>query len=132
MIGEARTPSLDDGRQQVVDTRATAGPDGRTYAAPFADVWDRLEAEIGARRSWQLVHADEERGLFTVVCRTIVPPGIDDLSIWVRLDENGLTRVDVRSSARGGRRDFGANQRRVASLIRALDAGLGPGNRVRR
>lgn len=132
MIGEAPTPSLNDDRQQVSDTRASAGPEGRTYAAPFAAVWDCLEAEIGARRNWQLVHADEERGLFTVICRTLIPPGTDDLSVWVRLDEFGLTRVDVRSSSRGSRRDFGANQRRVTSLIRSLDASLGPGNRVRR
>ena len=132
MNPQAHTPPLDGHRQQVADTRATAGPGGRTYAAPFANVWDRLEAEIGARRGWTLVHADEERGLFTVVCRNLVPPGTDDLSVWVRLDEFGLTRVDMRSSARGGRRDFGTNQRRVASLIRALDKALGPGHRVRR
>ena len=78
------------------------------------------------------MHADEERGLFTIVCRCLVPPGTHDLSVWVGLDEDGLTKVDMRSSARGGRRDFGANPRRVASLIRALDAGLGPGSRVRR
>ncbi len=132
MIGESRTSLTDSGRPPVIDTRTPAGPEGWTYAAPFAAVWDLLDAEIRARRNWELVHADEERGLFTVVCRCLIPPGTDDLSIWVCLDDDGLPRVDVRSSARGGRRDFGANQRRVASLIRALDEGLGTGSRVRR
>jgi hypothetical protein len=132
MIGESQTSLPDGGRPQVIDTRTPAGPDGRTYAAPFAAVWDLLDAEIRARRNWELVHADEERGLFTIVCRCLMPPGTDDLSVWVCLDEDGLTRVDVRSSARGGRRDFGANQRRVNSIIRALDEGLGTGNRIRR
>lgn len=124
--------SPDSGRPQVVDTRVSAGPEGRTYAAPFAVVWDLFDAEIRARRNWELVHADEERGLFTVVCRSLVPPGTDDLSVWVCLDEFGLTRVDARSSARGGGRDFGANERRITAIFRTLDARLGTGNRVRR
>ena len=101
-----------------------------TYSAPFADVWDLLDDEIPILAGCDLT--DEERGLFTVVCRNFVPPGTDDLSIWVCLDENGLTRVDVRSSARSGRRDFGANQRRVTAIFRALDEGLGTGCQVRR
>lgn len=132
MIEESRTGSPDSGRPHVVDTRKPFGPEGRTYAAPFAAVWDLLDAEIRGRRNWELVHADEERGLFTVACRCFMPPGTDDLSVWVCLDEDGLTRVDLRSSARGGRRDFGANQRRVHSIIQALDEALGTGNRVRR
>ncbi len=132
MIEESHARSTDDGRPQVVDTREPSGPDGRTYAAPFADVWDLIDSEIRARRSWELVHADEERGLFTIVCRCLVPPGTHDFSVWVCLDEDGLTRVDMRSSARGGHRDFGANQRRIASLVRALDKGLGTRSRVRR
>ena len=132
MNAESTTNSQDTGRPPVVDTRAPTGPEGMTYAAPFANVWDLLDDEITVRRNWDLIHADEERGLFTVVCRNFVPPGTDDLSIWVCLDENGLTRVDVRSSARSGRRDFGANQRRVAAIFRALDEGLGSGSQVRR
>jgi len=132
LTGQTRTQSSEGGRPQVVDTRASGGPAGRTYAAPFAGVWDLLDTAIREHRKWTLVHSDEERGLFTVVCRNLVPPGTDDLSIWVRLDEFGLTRVDIRSSARADRRDFGANQRRVAHLLRTLDEGLGPGNRIRR
>lgn len=132
MTGQARIQPSEGGRPQVVDTRASAGPAGRTYAAPFAGVWDLLDTTIRGRRKWTLVHSDEERGLFTVVCRNLIPPGTDDLSIWVRLDEFGLTRVDIRSSARRERRDFGANQRRVAHLLRVLDEGLGPGSRIRR
>jgi hypothetical protein len=132
MNAESTTNSQDTGRPPVVDTRVSTGPDGMTYAAPFADVWDLIDAEIRARRNWDLVHADEERGLFTVVCRSLIPPSTDDLSVWVCLDEFGLTRVDVRSSARSGRRDFGANQRRVTAIFRALDEGLGTGSQVRR
>jgi hypothetical protein len=114
----------------VADTRRPDGPVGRTYAAPFAHVWDALLAEIRRRKRWTLVHADEGLGLLTVICRRLLPRGLDDLTVWVSLDENGLTRVDLRSMARSGRSDFGANERRVRDLTKQLDRALGPRARV--
>ena len=117
-------------RRELVDTRGATGPDGRTYAIPFADVWDAVAARVAAQRGWELVHADEERGLFTIVCRSRLRRSVDDLSIWVRLDEDGLTRLDVRAGSREGRQTPGANRKRVTELLQALDDALGPGARV--
>lgn len=114
-----------------VDTRSPGGPPGRTYSVAFARVWDVLVEEIGSRRGWTLVHADEELGLLTATCRPVLPRGLDDLTVWVRLDDNGLTRVDMRSAPRSGRRDFGSNSRRVRELADRLDQVLGGAARVR-
>lgn len=118
------------GRRELVDTRAPDGPEGRTYTVPFARVWDAATADIRGRRGWEIVHADEERGLLTVVCRSRLRRSSDDLSVWVRLDEYGLTRVDARAGSREGRLSPGANRRRVVELLAALDETLGPGTRV--
>ena len=103
----------------------------RTYTAPFAVVWDAVAAEVASRRGWELVHADEDRGLFTVTCRSRLRRTAEDLSIWVRLDEYGLTRLDVRSDHRAGRLDALAARRRVRELLEAVDGTLGPGARIR-
>jgi hypothetical protein len=122
--------SAEAARRELVDTRAPGGPEGRTYTVPFADVWDAATADIQARRGWEIVHADEERGLLTVVCRSRLRRSSDDLSVWVHLDEYGLTRVDARAGSREGRLSPGANRRRVLELLESLDEALGPGARV--
>ena len=114
----------------IVDTRSPTGPDGRVYAVPFARVWDRLLAEVSARARWDLVHRDEDLGLITVACRGMIRGRADDLTIWVGLDANGLTRVDVRSESRS-RRSFVAGERRVRDLLARLDRSLGADARVR-
>lgn len=43
----------------------------------------------------------------------------DDVSLRVRAD-GGVTTVDVRSKARDGRADFGANAQRIADLLAAI------------
>lgn len=118
------------GRRELVDTRAPGGPEGRIYTVPFAAVWDAVAADIESRRGWEIVHADEERGLLTVVCRSRLRRSSDDLSVWVCLDEYGLTRVDARAGSREGRLSPGANRRRVEGLLEALDEVLGPGARI--
>jgi uncharacterized protein (DUF1499 family) len=93
-------------------------------------VWDVVTADIRGRRGWEIIHADEERGLLTVVCRSRLRRTSDDLSVWVHLDEYGLTRVDARAGSREGRLSPGANQRRILELLESLDEALGPGTRV--
>ena len=132
MSGQSHSGSQDTDRPTPIDTRAPTGPDGRTYAVAFAAVWDAVAAEIDAQRGWELVHADEERGLFTVVCRSRLRRSTDDLSVWVRLDEYGLTRLDVRVGSRQGRPSPVSNERRIDALLRAVDQTLGPGARVLR
>lgn len=116
--------------ENVADTRTPAGPPGRLYAAPFAEVWDSLLDQIHGRRGWKLIHADEELGLMTVMCTTPVFRFRDDLTIWISLDENGLTRVEARSESRVGRGDFGVNRRRIDRMLALLDRSVGPAVRL--
>ncbi|MGH7541053.1 MAG: hypothetical protein ACRELC_08650, partial [Gemmatimonadota bacterium] len=69
--------------EKAADTRAPDGPEGRLYAAPFARVWDEIVGEIARHRRWSLQHKDEELGIITVACRSLVFRFVDDLSIWV-------------------------------------------------
>ncbi len=112
--------------ENVADTRTPGGPDFRLYAAPFAGVWDSLLDQVHQRRGWKLVHADEELGLMTVICAAPVLRLRDDLTIWVSLDENGLTRVEARSESRVGKGDLGVNRRRIERLLQRLDGTVGP------
>ncbi|MFQ5690613.1 MAG: DUF1499 domain-containing protein [Gemmatimonadota bacterium] len=116
--------------ENAADTRAANGPDGRIYTAPFARTWDALRRDVAARRGWSLAHADEDLGMLTVRCRSPVFRFVDDLTIWVILDENGLTRVEARSCSRTGRGDFGVNRRRIVRLLQRLDRRLGQGARI--
>jgi len=112
-----------------VDTRSPGGPEGRLYTASFADVWDRVLEEVRMQARWNLVHHDEDLGLITVRCRGFLNAGASLLTIWVSLDDNGLTRLDLRSVPET-RRDLGAGERRVRGLLDRLDRALGPGARV--
>ena len=76
-------------------------------------------------------HRDEELGIITVSCRTFLFRFVDDLTIWVSLDEDGLTRVDALSRSRIGTRDLGANSRRITRLMTDLDDAVGSANRLR-
>jgi len=114
----------------MADTRQAGVPEPRLYEVPFAGVWDELLALIERRRGWSLVHKDEELGLISVACTTLVARFVDDVTIWVALDSNGLTRVDALSRARRGTGDWGVNRRRIVRLLRSLDNALGPSARL--
>ncbi len=101
------------------------------YAAPFAQVWDAILQQVASRRGWVLAHKDEEMGIITVRCRTPVFRFVDDLTIWVALDENGQTLVDALSRSRVGKGDLGVNGRRIRRVLSTLDQALGPNARLR-
>lgn len=108
------------------DTRRPDGPASRLYGTPFAHVWDELLRYVRRRRSWQLALRDEDLGMISVRCVVPVVGFVDDLTVWVRLDANGLTRVDARSRARRRDFDLGINRRRISRMLRSLDRTLGP------
>jgi len=112
------------------DTRELEGPSGRVYTVPFAQAWDEVRGLIERRPRWTLRHSDEDIGMISVVCRTPVFRFTDDLTIWVALDDDGLTRVDALSRSRVGKGDLGVNRRRIERLLRRLDGALGPENRL--
>lgn len=117
--------------QNVADTRERGGPAARLYSASFARVWDGLLEQVARHPRWELAHQDEELGMLTVCCRTPVFRFMDDCSIWVELDEDGLTRVEVRSASCVGKADLGVNRRRIVRLLGRLDRNVGPEARLR-
>lgn len=100
---------------------------GRTYSVPFARVWDEIVAMIQSNKRWKLISAHEGRGSIRAEASTLVFRFVDDVWFRVKLDENALTRVDMRSASRVGNADLGTNARRIDRFLRRLDRRLGVG-----
>ena len=98
---------------------------GRTYSVPFAKVWDEIVGMIVSNKRWQLIRAHEGEGSIRAEARTLVFRFVDDVWFRVKLDENALTRVDMRSASRIGNADLGTNARRIHRFLRKLDRKLG-------
>lgn len=98
---------------------------GRTYLIPFARVWDETVALIRALPRWELVSADERRGLIRAQARRRLLRFADDVTIWMSLDHNALTRVDMRLASRVAGANLGTQARRIARFLRRLDQRLG-------
>lgn len=64
--------------------------------------------------------AGRREGRIEVVVRTPIMGFRDDVVIRIRPDPDGA-RIDIRSTSRYGRHDFGTNAARVASLSEAID-----------
>jgi uncharacterized protein (DUF1499 family) len=98
---------------------------GRTYMVPFATVWDEIILMIKENSRWNLVRANEDKGMIGFEATVPVFHLIDDVRIKVKLDQNALTRVDMWSHSRVGKGDLGANTRRISRFFRDLDRRLG-------
>lgn len=112
------------------DAQTVAGsPDarlrGRTYHIPFARVWDTAVGLANEMPRWTVLTTDEDRGLIQAEARTLIFKWVDDVTIRIRLDDNALTRVDLRSASRRGVGDLGTNVRRIARFLQRLDQRLG-------
>ncbi len=105
------------------DSRLT----GRTYAIPYDHVWSACLEIVEQSRGWTLLQANDLDGFIRVRCQSLVFKFMDDLEVRVRLDQNAMTRVDLKSRSRKGRLDFGVNTRRIGRFIRRLDRRLGAG-----
>ena len=101
---------------------------GRTYAIPFEEVWRACMKFVAERGRWSLLQADDLAGFIRVRCTTLVFRFEDNLEIRVGLDENALTRVDVRAGSKRSRTDLGMNARRVGRFFKNLDGLLGAGH----
>ncbi|WP_419167305.1 DUF1499 domain-containing protein [Candidatus Palauibacter sp.] len=128
--GRAESTGAGEVSGTSADTRRPDGPEPRLYQAPFACVWDELLRYVRRRPSWKLVLSDEDLGLISVRCVNPVLRFVDDLTVWVALDGNGLTRVDALSRARRRDFDLGANRRRIRRMLLWLDRALGPAARL--
>ena len=94
---------------------------GRTYAIPFEKVWRTCMKFVAESGRWRLLQADDLVGFIRVRCTTWVFRREDLLEIRVGLDENALTRVDVRAGSKRGRMDLGMNVRRIGRFFSKLD-----------
>jgi uncharacterized protein (DUF1499 family) len=74
---------------------------------------------------WRVILTDEDRGIIQAEARTRVFKFTDDVTIRLRLDDNALTRIDMRSASRRGFNDLGTNARRIARFLERLDQRLG-------
>lgn len=104
-----------------------ASPDprlrGRTYAVPFARVWEAALAEAAAR-GWTVLEARPVQGEIHAEARTRVWKFTDDVWVRVSLDAQAQTRLDMVSASRVGRADLGTNARRIARFLHSLDRRL--------
>jgi len=99
-----------------------------TDASPQG-AYDAAMAAI-AKRRWQVINtrAPQARqqgqpardGYIEAVARTLIMGFRDDVAVRIRADGDGA-RVDVRSSSRYGRHDFGTNAARVRTLLSDID-----------
>jgi uncharacterized protein (DUF1499 family) len=99
-----------------------------TDATPQAAYDAAMEAI--AKRRWLVIttRAPQARqqgqpardGYIEAVARTLIMGFRDDVAVRIRADGDGA-RVDVRSSSRYGRHDFGTNAARVRALITDID-----------
>lgn len=93
-----------------------------TFDAPPEEIF-RVLMSLVKRHKWLVVDAVPPRenrdGRIEAVARSL-PFGLrDDLVIRVRRTATG-TRVDMRSTARSGERDFGSNARRISQIFAEL------------
>lgn len=105
---------------------------GRTYAVPFARVWDAALHIAGTTRGWTVVSSDPRAGEIVAEARTRLWKFTDDVWVRMSLDEDGQTRVDMTSASRTGSADLGTNARRIARFLHALDTRLQSGGNVNR
>ncbi len=92
----------------------------QTFDAAMTVMTKRKLAPVDAR----VPQAGRREGRIEVVFRTPIMGFRDDVVIRIRPDPDGA-RVDIRSTSRYGRHDFGTNAARIASLSEAIDEAVG-------
>ena len=85
--------------------------------------------QVITKRKWVIVHlrsplAGRRDGRIEAVARTPILGFRDDVVVRVRADPDGA-RVDIRSTSRYGRHDFGTNAARIVALAEAIDEAVG-------
>jgi uncharacterized protein (DUF1499 family) len=97
------------------------------YDAPAATAY-KVALAVVTNRKWAIIDtqppASGRPGLIEAVARTLIMGFRDDVVVRVSAVGAG-SRIDVRSASRYGTHDFGANARRVTSLLSELDDALG-------
>jgi uncharacterized protein (DUF1499 family) len=91
----------------------------QTFDAVMTVMTKRKLRPVDAR----VPQAGRREGRIEVVFRTPIMGFRDDVVIRIRPDTDGA-RVDIRSTSRYGRHDFGTNAARIASLSEAIDEAI--------
>lgn len=98
---------------------------GRTYAIPFARVWDAAKALAdGGLRGWSMVSNDDREGVIEAVSLTWLRRKPDQVTVTIRLDENAQTRVDLRCVRAEGASARRRHPRLIDGFLDALDRKL--------
>lgn len=116
----------EEGNPTAYEAYRFAGVQQRAYpdivparlALPPVSAFDKALALVRAR-GWAIVAADRSAGVIDAYDRSFWFGFTDDIAIRITPDGEG-SRVDMRSSARQGRGDFGVNARRVRTSLAAL------------
>jgi uncharacterized protein (DUF1499 family) len=115
--------------EAVAELQAAAYPELETLETetnPLAAYNAALQ--VVNKRRWTVVlrrpPAPRRDGQIEAVSRSMIMGFRDDIVVRIRADEDGA-RVDVRSSARYGDFDFGANAERIRVLIDDIDEAIG-------
>jgi len=94
------------------------------YDAPAAMLY-KIALDVVTKRKWNILDtqapAPGRPGGIEAVARTLIMGFRDDVVVRVTAMGAGASRLDVRSASRYGTSDFGANARRVASLLSDID-----------
>ncbi|MCV2402644.1 DUF1499 domain-containing protein [Marinomonas sp. C2222] len=84
------------------------------------EVYDAV-SQLVAQRGWSVVVAHGQVGVLEATARTPIFGFRDDVIIRLTEEDDGITRVDMRSSSRIGRGDFGLNAERIISFMDDLE-----------
>jgi hypothetical protein len=98
----------------------------RAYGVPFARVWEAALETARGSRGWTVTSADPRSGEIVAEAVTLLWRFTDDVWIRISLDDQGQTRVDLTSRSRRGGADLGANARRIARFLHALERRILP------
>lgn len=95
---------------------------GRTYAIPFEAVWQAAtQLASGGIKGWSLWVADDQAGKIEASTAPFFFLPAGDIRVRIGLDANAQTRVDVMSTSRTERGDFGRSRRAIGRFFERLD-----------
>ncbi|MFN2164849.1 MAG: DUF1499 domain-containing protein, partial [Anaerolineae bacterium] len=114
--GRDSNPLAIDPQTQAAQRQAY--PDIETLHSPLPPESAYRRALATARAlGWDVAYEDPRDGQIEAVATTPVMAFRDDVVIRLRADEQGGTRVDLRSVSRVGIGDLGANAERIRNFI---------------
>lgn len=118
---EAAPNGLDHPGEETARLQRDAYPDlaPQLLAADRGTVFAAAE-DVARDLGWQVVEADPDEGRIEAVDRTFWFGFQDDVVIRITGEDDGRTRVDLRSASRVGKGDVGTNARRIRDFLARL------------